>query len=244
MNSRRAFTLVEMLVVIAVIGILAALLFPVLAGAKAKAMRTECSNNLKQINLAVHLYAADNDDVSPNVGTYTFQTYKEVIKNYVGLNNPSSPQDKVFTCPADLYFYEDNGGAYVPQGRHEQITNSDYSSYTFNGNNLCTNYPAFAYRGALPGIGGQKLSAIKDSIKTMLVAETPAFYPYSWHEPKLNVGTVSVFFNDAKNVVSFADGHVSFIKIYYNPVQYPNGQLSVACYFDPPAGYDYQWSGN
>lgn len=62
---RRAFTLIEMLVVIAVIGILAALLLPALARAKAKALQTQCLNNLKQIGAAIQLYADENGDTLP-----------------------------------------------------------------------------------------------------------------------------------------------------------------------------------
>jgi len=66
-TARAAFTLVELLVTVAVIGILASLLLPTLGRAKDKAVRTHCLNNIRQFNLGMRIYGDDNQDRLPTL---------------------------------------------------------------------------------------------------------------------------------------------------------------------------------
>jgi prepilin-type N-terminal cleavage/methylation domain-containing protein len=239
-GSRRGFTLLELLVVIAILAILASLLLPVLSSARDRAKRTACLNNLRQINLGVHLYADGHGDalslVSTNMSPSVFTDYKDWMKSYVGLKGVSSAQDAIFACPADTFCLPDTIGS-APQSCHS-LSNHNYSSYVFNAGNIRKDPP---YTNAFPGIAGRKLTSIRNPTKTVLVTEQPALCPYSWHQAR-KLAAKEYQFNNAPNFVSFVDGHVSYVKIYWDMSTTPDH--FEAWHYDPPAGYDYQWSGD
>ncbi|HXB57936.1 MAG TPA: prepilin-type N-terminal cleavage/methylation domain-containing protein [Candidatus Acidoferrales bacterium] len=68
MRNGSGFTLIELLVVIAIIAILAAMLFPVLSSAKQRAWTVQCVSNLRQVGVAMRLFADENDGLYPESG--------------------------------------------------------------------------------------------------------------------------------------------------------------------------------
>ena len=103
--KRLGFTLIELLVVIAIIAILAAILFPVFARAQAKAQQNSCLSNVKQLQLGLIMYAADNDDTMPiwSWGEWWQGAMFPYVKNI-----------QIFICPSDdVQNTAYSGSAYV-----------------------------------------------------------------------------------------------------------------------------------
>lgn len=117
MKHRLAFTLVELLVVMAVAGILAALFLPAVAGTRARIKTAACTNNLRQWGLATQLYAADHDDYLPsegvpspglratNIGWYVLLPRQLGISSYFEMpwrtNPAANPGSSIWLCPAN-----------------------------------------------------------------------------------------------------------------------------------------------
>jgi prepilin-type N-terminal cleavage/methylation domain-containing protein len=101
----RGFTLIELLVVIAIIAILAAILFPVFSHARAKAYQATCTNNTRQIAMAVAMYTQDHDEILPYAFIDDTQTPPSGGRTYYllwwGAIQPYHKSWQLYRCPGD-----------------------------------------------------------------------------------------------------------------------------------------------
>jgi len=182
-------------VVIAIIAILAALLLPALAGAKAKAQRLKCMSQMKQLGLGFELFTVDHNDKYPpaayRTGDYQYQlswddyihrniggvdTDADLLVGASGALSDLSVVPKILKCPADMIEIT------IAWARFGQRR-----TYAMNGNDLLTGsllpgnprHGVGVYiavnNGSLPPWDppGYKSSVVKDPAGTILLAEQP-----------------------------------------------------------------------
>ncbi len=121
----RAFTLIELLVVIAIIAVLAAILLPVFFSVRGKARQTVCVSNMRQIGLAISLYAQDADDLYPygndpsdvktNPNIWLNSPYYNQVLTMLPLSSilqPYMQSTELWHCPSDSGYTELDVSAY------------------------------------------------------------------------------------------------------------------------------------
>lgn len=148
-----AFTLLELLVVIGIIGIIAALLLPALSAAKEKARRASCRSTLRQFTIAVHLYGGDNQDRVPSGKSENPNEEDEHIpvisssvrSNFVAYGGSA----RILECPRLGKPFDGTGGWHYP----------DYGyviGYNYLGGHMDTPWPKF--RGFQGWISPQRIT--------------------------------------------------------------------------------------
>lgn len=119
-NKKAAFTLVELLTVVAIIGLLAALLLPTLSAAKARAQRIQCVNNLHQLGIGLQVILAD-DHSYPLLagGTNGDGTWiGQLAIQGLGISQPMTNYIRfgVWNCPSAVWLWEDTNALPICYG--------------------------------------------------------------------------------------------------------------------------------
>ncbi|MCH2205257.1 MAG: type II secretion system GspH family protein [Lentisphaerales bacterium] len=100
----RKFTLIELLLVIAIIGILSSMLMPSLANARLKAMSSVCISNQRQVSIATQSYAMDNDEFGPtdNIDDHDHRWHQMLTSTYLPAGHLDKGASPVQACPNGL----------------------------------------------------------------------------------------------------------------------------------------------
>ena len=215
--KRRGFTLIELLVVIAIIAILAAILFPVFARAKESAKKAVCLDRLKQMGLALHMYAQDYDEMFPIGGTIAVPGEWASDGNpkfyFASALWPYVKNREVFYCPSCHAMAQANQSASTLAGRqwgaalddtdaNWNVGNIGYYYYSFlTGNNPFT--ARILSESGVTWVGTPSASQIANqSDFTMIWLMSDAFSPNSYTFPHGFQGGVNAILN-----VLYLDGH-------------------------------------
>lgn len=161
MIHKRAFTLMEMLTVIAILAILAALLFPVLTQSKERAKTIQCTNNLMQLVESTGLYLQSFDEryplgitADPASGNYRLGQFMEVPPNWRSSQTRIRHEENATFWPNALVQFSGSYNIFAcpsTMEKTEPTAGNDYAnpfvvpknvSYTYNG--LLHSYPASA----------------------------------------------------------------------------------------------------
>jgi prepilin-type N-terminal cleavage/methylation domain-containing protein/prepilin-type processing-associated H-X9-DG protein len=172
----QGFTLIEVLVVIAIIAILAAILFPVFAQAREKARMTSCLSNMKQIGVGLMMYVQDYDQTYPRIrfvgGDYVWRNAVEpYLKNQGILACPSNPRSKL--CPPDPNRKSSPGDSETPycaEGWRFHPSKSMPISY---GMNSCATswYPADDPNGKPEKVQPLREATVPRAAETIIIGE-------------------------------------------------------------------------
>ncbi len=157
-----AFTLIELLTVIAIIGILAAIIIPTAGNVRGSAKGAQCRSNLRQIGLAISLYPADNKGFYPRarwneVNGVADANWAQALTPYIpGKPNTNAVINPVFLCPSEAIQPAPGAGGSFLQYFCTNALEKD------NTTNLVT-----------PGgtSGPRKVEAIKNPSKTFLLLD-------------------------------------------------------------------------
>ncbi|MBI4023908.1 MAG: prepilin-type N-terminal cleavage/methylation domain-containing protein [Verrucomicrobia bacterium] len=203
-----AFTLIELLIVIAIIAMLAALLAPALKQARSKAAAAACMNNLKQLLLAADLYAADNGSYIMPYWAAATGVWFEHAAVYLGYIK--TPTDAAYLAwqGQQQSVWPPLGVLRCPQDRTKWSDGWFYRNYSINDGD--PNNSKIGFAGRLQG-------AIPDSSKTFAFADYANNeqnagnyrFTYGVWTTYVNMWTMGKHSGGANAV--FADGHAEFI---------------------------------
>ena len=125
MITRKAFTLLELIAVVAILGVLCATIFPVISNFLERSRSTACASNLREIGISVLAYVGDNNNafpiIEPNPDSPVYSPQDEAQPIYTALE-PYGVTDQVLKCPSDI-----KGPNYYSQ-RSQVINGKKYGS--------------------------------------------------------------------------------------------------------------------